>query len=124
MSLPDILEYKFPGAEGIRTRALPDGTFIIFDWPAELGPEPTATEIATWTAEWDLVKGDILAQRELDSSAMRRLLADLFWDVYRVATTLNGGVNPSNIPELQTVTSRQEFNQALRDLYRAKGGGV
>jgi len=54
-SLAQVLAWKHNGAPGVRTHEnVQTGKMEIFDWPtAELGPEPTPAQIATWTAEFD-----------------------------------------------------------------------
>jgi len=51
-SLAEVLEFKFPAVEGIRTRESENGGMEIFDWPGP-GLTPTPTQIAVWTTEYD-----------------------------------------------------------------------
>ena len=53
MSLALVLEKQYPGKPGIRTRENDKGKMEIFDWPSKLGPKPTKSQIAQWTAEFE-----------------------------------------------------------------------
>jgi hypothetical protein len=52
MSLGLVLGWKFSHASGISTQEQEDGNFAITGWPDNLGPLPTAEQIATWSAEY------------------------------------------------------------------------
>ena len=47
-SVGEILGWKFDHVEGITT----SGAEIV-EWPASLGPEPDAAQIAAWESEYD-----------------------------------------------------------------------
>ena len=51
-SLAEVLAWKFNDAPSIRTRENKNGKMEIFDWPSNLGPKPTKSQIAQWTAEF------------------------------------------------------------------------
>ncbi len=52
-ALANVLGWKFKFAPGIRTRENDEGKMEIFDWPTKLGPKPTKSQIAQWTAEYE-----------------------------------------------------------------------
>lgn len=61
--LAEVLEFKFPGVEGIRTREKPGHPepmdpfrdMEVFDWPETTTgrPRPTTAELATWKTEFE-----------------------------------------------------------------------
>ncbi len=53
MSLALVLGKQYPEKPGIRTRENDEGEMEIFDWPSKLGPKPTKSQIAQWTAEFE-----------------------------------------------------------------------
>jgi hypothetical protein len=52
-SLGAVLGWKFDNEPGICTLQKDDGTWEITAWPASLGDQPTAEEIATYTADFE-----------------------------------------------------------------------
>ncbi|MEM7122081.1 MAG: hypothetical protein AAF563_12430 [Pseudomonadota bacterium] len=51
--IPNVLEWKFAGVEGIETRENDDtGAIEITAWPKDQGAKPTATQLVSWFSEW------------------------------------------------------------------------
>jgi len=74
-NLGEILGWKFGHAPGIRTRG-----GAITNWPSGLGPQPSAADIATYTAEHDAArpgeeKDEEIAAMLADKGAFRVLKA-------------------------------------------------
>lgn len=76
-----VLAWKYDGAPGIRTRKV-DGKFEIFDWPAALEAEPTMSQIAAWTKEYEALPNtapptaEELARALIDASVLTQAQID------------------------------------------------
>lgn len=57
ITLAQVLEFKFPGVQGIRTRQTSDGKMEIFDWP--MGSTPSSEDIAAWKAEMESLPPEV-----------------------------------------------------------------
>ncbi len=90
-SLAEVLGWKFNHAPGIRTMGSPSGA-VIFDWPPALGPEPTAAQIAQWTAEY--------VARPIENPEMS---AEDLWEVLRA----KGIVGDADVPPDRRLPPRQ-----------------
>ena len=96
-SLAGVLEFKFPGVEGIRTREKathpepfdPFRDMEIFDWPTGVGrPEPTAAELSAWRTQFEAVPAE---KPPLDAE-----------DVWRVLR-IKGTVTDADLPPTRRV---------------------
>ena len=57
--IPNVLEWKYPGVEGIETKRDDDiGVVDITGWPDGQGDKPTAAQLDSWYAEWRVADGD------------------------------------------------------------------
>ena len=51
--IPNVLEWKFPGVEGIETKENDEtGAIEITAWPKDQGAIPTAAQLDSWFSEW------------------------------------------------------------------------
>ena len=86
ISLAEVLEFKFPNTEGIRTREKADHPepfdpfrdMEIFDWPAAATgrPAPAGEELAAWRTEFEVrpVEKPPLDARELAEVLVAKLV--------------------------------------------------
>ena len=78
--VPNVLEFKFPGVQGIGTSYDPKaGELEIIEWPeATLGRgKPTQAELDTWYTEWqasDASKPTMTVEEEL--TALKKAIKD------------------------------------------------
>ncbi len=93
-ALAEILAFKFPGVEGIRTREKashpePFDAFRdmeIFDWPAGAGqPKPTRAQLAAWRTQFEA----------LPVEKPEATLADV-WEAIKAKTTITDADLPSD----------------------------
>lgn len=47
----EILSWKFPNTPGISTV-----NGVITEWPADIGPKPTKSQMKAWTIEYEAIK--------------------------------------------------------------------
>ena len=90
-ALAEVLEFKFPGVEGIRTRETaghpepfdPFRDMEIFDWPTGQGPKPNASQLAAFRTQFEA--------RPIEKPSMS---AEDMWEVLRS----KGIVTDADIP--------------------------
>ena len=59
LKIPNVLEWKFPGVEGIETKENEEtGAIEIAAWPPGQGARPTAAQLDTWFDEWQAAGED------------------------------------------------------------------
>ena len=115
-SLAEVLAWKFDNAPGIRTREDGQGGMKIFDWPEALGPEPTQTQIDTWTAEFDAldhkaIDAALRLARDIDETFL-----DGFWLVFKKIAPVGVAV----IDDAVVADDRAAFNQFFISLVASK----
>lgn len=66
--LAEVLAWKFNNAPGIRTREGSNRRMEIFDWPEALGNQPTDTDIAKWTKDFDKLPPQSTPEDDLDAA--------------------------------------------------------
>lgn len=69
-NLATVLEWKFPGEDGIETK---EG--ILTAWPAKLGAFPSAADLGMWTAEYNASRKH-LDEREIEARATQGIGLD------------------------------------------------
>ncbi len=111
-SLAEVLAWRFPGVEGIRT----DGSKIT-GWPAGQGAQPAQSAIDQFTIDFQAVEADVKAENEFGNEfevdRIKRLPVEVNFDQENRIRVLEGrAALPDN------AAGRAQYKTALLNLLK------